>query len=90
MTQVRKQNVTVSLSAQTIKEAKLLAARRSTSISGLLVEQIEAMVGAEEAYATAHRYALSLMEQGLHPGGTAPFTRDELHGRPRAFPLRPL
>jgi fructoselysine-6-P-deglycase FrlB-like protein len=81
MTQVRKQNVTVSLSAQTIKKAKLLAAKRSTSISGLLAEQIEVMVGAEEAYATAHRSALSLMEQGLHLGGTAPFTRDELHAR---------
>jgi hypothetical protein len=24
---------------------------------------------------------MSLMEQGLHLGGTAPFTRDELHAR---------
>lgn len=81
MTQVRKQNVTVSLSTQTIKKAKLLAARRSTSISGLLAEQIEAMVGAAEAYAAAQRSAMSLMEQGLHLGGTSPFTRDELHAR---------
>jgi predicted transcriptional regulator len=81
MTQVRKQNVTVSLSTQTIKKVKLLAARRSTSISGLLAEQIEALVGAEEAYAAAHQSAISLMEQGLHLGGTAPFTRDELHDR---------
>lgn len=81
MTQIRKQNVTVSLSVQTIKKAKLLAARRSTSISGLLSEQIESMVGAEEAYAAAHRSALDLMEKGLHLGGGAPLTRDELHGR---------
>lgn len=81
MTQVRKQNVTVTLSALTIKKAKLLAARRSTSISGLLAEQIEALVGAEEAYATAHRSAIDLMERGLHLGGSAPFTRDELHAR---------
>jgi hypothetical protein len=46
MAQVRKQNVTVSLSVQTIRQAKLLAAKRSTSISGLLAEQIEGMVGA--------------------------------------------
>lgn len=81
MAQVRKQNVTVSLSAQTIRKAKLLAAKRATSISGLLAEQIETLVGAEEAYATSHRAALSLMEQGLHLGGSAPFTRDELHAR---------
>lgn len=81
MAQVRKQNVTVSLSVQTIRKAKLLAAKRATSISGLLAEQIETLVGAEEAYATSHRTALSLMEQGLHLGGSAPFTRDELHAR---------
>lgn len=81
MAQVKKQNVTVSLSIQTIRKAKLLAAKRSTSISGLLAEQIEAIVGAEEAYTAAHRSAVSLMEQGLHLGGTAPFTRDELHAR---------
>lgn len=80
MTQIRKQNVTVSLSSQTIKKAKLLAAKRSTSISGLLAEQIESMVGAEETYKAAHRSALRLMEQGFHLGGTA-FTRDEVHAR---------
>ena len=81
MAPIRKQNVTVSLSVQTIKKAKLLAARRSTSISGLLAEQIESLVGAEEAYAAAHRSALDLMEKGIHLGGGAPFTRDELHAR---------
>jgi len=81
MAQIRKQNVTVSLSVQTIKKAKLLAARRSTSISGLLAEQIESLVGAEEAYAAAHRSALELMEKGLHLGGGAPLTRAELHAR---------
>ena len=80
MTRLRKQNVTVSLSVQTIKKVKLLAAKRSTSISGLLAEQIEYLVGAEEAYAAAHRSALNLMEQGFHLGG-APLTRDELHAR---------
>lgn len=81
MAEIRKQNVTVSLSVQTIKKAKLLAARRSTSISGLLAEQIESMVGAEEAYAAGHRSALDLMEKGLHLGGGAPLKREELHAR---------
>ena len=81
MTQTRKQNVTVSLSVQTIKKAKLLAARRSTSISGLLAEQIESLVSTEDTYVAAHRSALDLMEKGLNLGGGSPLTRDELHAR---------
>jgi hypothetical protein len=44
-----KQNLTVSLERQTIQKAKVVAARRSTSISGLLAHQIEVLVGEEEA-----------------------------------------
>jgi predicted nucleic acid-binding protein len=40
----------VSLSPQTVQKAKVLAAKRSTSISGLVAEQIEALVDADEAH----------------------------------------
>ena len=50
-----KQNVTVSLSQQTLRKAKILAARRGSSISGLLTQQIEIPVGEEEAYERAER-----------------------------------
>lgn len=80
MAQTRKQNVTLSLSVQTIQKVKVLAAKRSTSISGLLAAQIESLVGTEEAYENARRAALDLMNQGFHLGGT-PATRDELHAR---------
>jgi hypothetical protein len=76
-----KQNVTVSLDRQTIQKAKVVAARRSTSISGLLAQQIEMLVGEEEAYARAERQALTLLDQGFHLGGTIRVKRDELHER---------
>lgn len=44
-----KQNVTISLPRQTLQKVRLLAARRSTSISALLAEQVEILVGEEEA-----------------------------------------
>jgi len=81
MPQAQKQNLTVSLSTQTIQKAKVLAAKRSTSISGLLAGQIEALVDAEEAYESAHRAALDLMERGFHLGGTHSIHRDTLHER---------
>ena len=76
-----KQNVTVSLDRQTIQKAKVVAARRSTSISGLLARQIEVLVGEEEAYERAERQARALLDQGFHLGGVIRASRDELHER---------
>ena len=80
-TTIRKQNVTVSLTPQTIRKAKILAAKRSTSISGLLAEQIDALIGEDEAWEQAERSALALLEKGFHMGGTITAGRDELHER---------
>jgi hypothetical protein len=76
-----KQNVTVSLPQQTIRKAKILAARRGSSISGLLAEQIELLVGEEEAYERAERQAVALLDQGFHLGGVIRASRDEWHER---------
>ena len=76
-----KQNLTVSLDRQTIRKAKIVAAKRSTSISGLLARQIEILVGEEEAYERAERQAMSLLDQGFHLGGAIRASRDELHER---------
>lgn len=76
-----KQNVTISLTRQTLRKVKILAARRDTSISGLLASQIEALVGEEEAYERAERQATALLDQGFHLGGVIRATRDEWHER---------
>ncbi len=77
----RKQNVTVSLDRDTIHKAKIVAARRSTSISGLLAQQIEILVGDEESYQRAAREAKALLKKGFHLGGEIRVSRDELHDR---------
>jgi hypothetical protein len=79
--EIGKQNLTVRLDRQTIHKARIVAARRSTSISGLLARQIEILVGEEEAYERAERQALSLLDLGFHLGGTMKTRRDELHDR---------
>ena len=76
-----KQNITISLERQMLRKAKILAAKRGTSISGLLAEQIEVLVGEEEAYEHAERQALALLDQGFHMGGIIHSSRDELHER---------
>jgi Family of unknown function (DUF6364) len=76
-----KQNLTISLDRQTIRKAKIVAAKHSTSISGLVARQIEILVGEEEAYELAERQAMSLLDQGFHLGGVVRANRDELHER---------
>lgn len=76
-----KQNLTVSLPQQTIRKAKILAARRGSSISGLLAEQIEILVGEDEAYERAQHQAAALLDQGFHLGGVILTSRDEWHER---------
>jgi hypothetical protein len=76
-----KQNITVSLPQQTIRKAKVLAARRGSSISSLLAQQIEILVGEEEAYERAERQAAALLDQGFHLGGVIRVSRDEWHER---------
>jgi hypothetical protein len=76
-----KQNVTISLSRQVLKKAKILAARRETSISGLLAQQIEFLVGDEEAYDRAEQQARALLDKGFHMGGIIRSGGDELHER---------
>jgi len=76
-----RQNLTISLPREIIYKAKVLAARRATSISGLLAEQIELLVGEDEAYERAKRQAFLLLDQGFHLGGAIRASRDELHER---------
>jgi hypothetical protein len=75
------QNITVRLNRRTLRKAKVLAAKRNTSISGLLAEQIEALVGENDTYEQAQRRALALLDRGFHLGGQIKATRDEWHER---------
>ena len=76
-----KQNVTISLSREVIKKARILAARRETSISGLLAREVERLAGDEDAYEQAGRQAMALLDKGFHMGGVIGASRDELHER---------
>ncbi|MEX0925223.1 MAG: DUF6364 family protein [Dehalococcoidia bacterium] len=74
-------NLTVRLNAEIIRKARILAAERSTSVSRLVAEQIERLVGKEEAYKAAQREALNALGRGFHLGGGPLPDRGELHDR---------
>lgn len=75
------QNLTVRLSRQTIHKARVLAAKRSTSISNLVAEQIERLTHEDDDYTRAMRSAMGRMERGFHLGGDHKLDRDALHER---------
>ena len=49
--------------------AKVVAAERGTSISALVTEKIEELVGEDAEYEAAKRRALEWLKQGWHLGG---------------------
>ena len=75
-----KQNITLSLDVSLIRAAKVLAAKRNTSISRLLADELEGQVRRDHAYERSRRAALKLMEEGLPLGGK-PLAREQLHER---------
>lgn len=81
MPEIKKQNLTLSLPVAMIRKAKVLAAKRSTSVSGLLADQIERLIGADEAYERSHKAAVEMMRRGFHLGGVHDFDRNILHER---------
>jgi hypothetical protein len=76
-----KTNLTLSLEADLVREAKVLAARRGTSVSRLMSENLEDLIRRDKAYETARRRALSRMGQGFDLQWTRPASRAELHER---------
>jgi predicted DNA-binding protein len=62
------QNLTLKLPAETVRKAKILAAERGRSISALVAEKIDELVGEDAEYQAAKRRALEWLKQGWHLG----------------------
>jgi hypothetical protein len=66
---VDRQNLTLKLPVETIRKAKIVAAGRAMSISALVTEKIEELVGEDARYQAGRRRALEWLEQGWRLGG---------------------
>jgi len=76
-----KANVTLTIDADLLREARILAAEEGTSVSGLLRDRLEELVRRNKAYDAARRRALSRLRTGYDLQWTPPRSRDELHER---------
>jgi hypothetical protein len=76
-----KQNITLSINKDLIRKAKILAAQKQTSISGMLSQELQKIIDDSEEYELFKRKALININQGFHLGGKIAVARQELHER---------
>lgn len=75
-----KRNLTVQLDEDVIRRAKVLAAKRGTSVSALVAQELDRLVAEDERYEAAWRQARRAMGDAAPRGGRR-WGRDELHER---------
>ncbi len=76
-----KQNITLRIDKDLIKKSKIIAAKRETSVSKLLSQELEKLTQHAEQYEFAKRKAIANLRAGFHLGGKISISRDELHER---------
>jgi capsular polysaccharide biosynthesis protein len=73
-----KRNLTVQLDEDLIRRAKVIAAERGTSVSGLVAAQIINLIEMRDRYTIARESALEMMSAATDRGGRR-WTRDDLY-----------
>ena len=75
------QNITLSLPEEDVREARILAARRGTSVSQMLARMLRDLVEQESGYARARDRSLARLHQGMDLGtnGHIGWSRDSIH-----------
>ncbi len=76
-----KQNITLALDKEIVRKAKVLAAERSTSVSRMLSDEIERIVGDRDRYEKAKTAAIAELRRGYRLGGGRLPSREETYER---------
>ena len=71
-------NLTVQLDEEVIRAARVVAARRGTSVSGLVARELERLAAQDDRYEEARRRASELMATAKPRGGRG-WTRDDIY-----------
>lgn len=72
-----KRDLTIQLDAELIRRAKVIAAERGTSVSGLVTQQITELIQARDRYVRARESALEMTSAVTDHGGPH-WSREEL------------
>ena len=77
--QARKRNITLSLPPELVQHAKILAAKRNTSVNALVRESLERIVKSEDEYEAAAKRIMAAAETGLYRLPKAKWRRSDLY-----------
>lgn len=75
-----RRNLTLQLDEDVIRRAKVVAARRGTSVSGLVAQELEEMVERDARFEEAKERAFRALGTATGRGGPR-WSREELHER---------
>lgn len=80
---LEKRNITLSLPEEDLREARVLAAKRATSVSQLVARALREIVERESGYGAARERSTARLHAGacLGTGGHPSWSRNELHER---------
>jgi hypothetical protein len=76
--EVAKRNLTIQLDEATIRRARVVAAHRGMSLSGLVAQQLAELAEADERYEQARGVALGALAEAA-AGGAPAWHREELY-----------
>ena len=76
-----KRNITIQLDEATVQKARVAAAKRGSSISRLLTEQIDLLARQDDDYDRAMQDTLAELDRGFDLGGGPYPARDTVYDR---------
>ncbi|MEA3486456.1 MAG: hypothetical protein U9R20_02240, partial [Thermodesulfobacteriota bacterium] len=71
----------LSLDKDLIQRAKVISAKRRSSISNMLSQELQRIIESAESYEISRKKAISDLRTGYHLGGIITASREELHER---------
>ncbi|MBV9079022.1 MAG: hypothetical protein JO048_16285 [Methylobacteriaceae bacterium] len=74
-------NITLAIDETVLEEVRVYAARRKTSVNGLVREFLRSIAEQEDRSARARRRLRDLMDGSTLVAGPLTWSRDELHDR---------
>ena len=74
-------NITLSIDEAVLDEVRIYAAKRNTTVNGLVRDFLNGLAEQEDRTVRARRRLRELMEQSPLEAGPVTWTRDDLHDR---------
>lgn len=74
-------NITIKIESDLAHDARVMAARKGTSISRLVADELRRLVREEQVYAAAKSSALGQLKRGFDLEWDKPEKREDLHNR---------